>query len=334
MQFINGVKPTSSVDKETVRTENETDRIWFNGQNGLYTYKGNYYIIGADVFLEYADLEIAKLDWFGKSESEMWEEIRQKGELVDSFGTEQVLYEEYYLHGLYYRIHHRLNKTVECYNKPWSSILPVGELDMVKLPSLPARFSSFMFPTLMDEVTEIYFDEGLCYWILDEGHIRKTLFSSAEEGEIPEVSYIVEFDRAFFKAIPAEYSIEGRFSSIEEVLSVTEYFTIGENPYEEIDYVKVCLLDRKANDEEIDYIADNGLYWWIKMNAHFEGNFMPRQGMYKDFSYDIYHLYDGCFLLDANERSVLGKYTSFESAYNGAKEEFGEEGYEDDEEFE
>lgn len=66
------------------------------------------------------------------------------------------------------------------------------------------------------------------------------------------------------------------------------------------------------------------------MNTRFEGNYVPSEGLSDEESYDIYQLYDGFFVLDSNERSVLGKYTSFESAYNGAKDEYGDEEYEED----
>jgi len=191
----------------------------------------------------------------------------------------------------------------------------------------------------MDEFVEIHFDADLCYWFLDEGEIRKTLFSSAEEGEIPEVSYIVEFNEEFFIATPTEHSIEGRFSSVEEVLQVADYATLGAEPYEEIDYFRVCLLDREANDEEVDYIADKGLYWWIKMNADFERTFEPEKGKRKGYTYDIYEFFDGYFVLDPNEKAVMGKYTSFVSASIGANELYEERledeyEYEDEEEYE
>jgi len=210
---------------------------------------------------------------------------------------------------------------------------------MIELPGLPANLSVFTFPAVMDEFVEIHFDADLCYWFLDEGEIRKTLFSSAEEGEIPEVSYIVEFNEEFFIATPSEHSIEGRFSSVEEVLQVAEYATIGTEPYEEIDYFRVCMLDREANDEEVDYIADKGLYWWIKMNADFERTFEPEKGKRKGYSYDIYEFFDGYFILDPNEKAVMGKYTSFVSASIGANELYEERledeyGDEDENEYE
>ena len=207
------------------------------------------------------------------------------------------------------------------------------DVELMSLPGLPANLSDFTFPTASDELTEMYFDADLCYWFLDEGEIRKTLFSSSEEGEIPAVSYIVELDREFFIATPSEYSIEGRFSSIEAALLVTDYASIGKEPYEEIDYFNVCLLDREANDEEVDYIADKGLYWWIKMNADFERSFEPERGKRKGYSYDIYEFFEGYFVLDPNEKAVLGKYTSFVSASIGASdlyEERLEDEYEDE----
>ena len=196
--------------------------------------------------------------------------------------------------------------------------------DMMQLQALPASLADFTFPKEIDEHTEIYFDPDLCYWFLDEGEIRKTLFSSAEEGEIPEVSYIVEFDKEFFIAIPSQHSIEGRFSSVEAVLLVADYATMGKEPYEEIDYFNVCLLDREANDEEVDYILDKGLYWWIKMNADFERTFEPEKGKRKGYTYDIYEFFEGYFVLDPNEKAVLGKYTSFVSASIGANELYEE----------
>lgn len=332
MKYSRGIIPTPTLDPDTIMREHGTNRTLFNGQSGIYSYEGKYYLIGEELFLEYRDLAVAKEDWFGKSEKAMWEQIKEEGECIDSFvAGGKALYEDYFFNGLYYRVHNRLHTSVECSNKNWNTILPVEELEMMELPSLPQHLASFMFPVLMDEVTEIYFDEELCYHFLDRGEIRKTLFSSAEEGEIPQVTYIVEFDRAFFKANPSEYSIEGRYSSVDEVLSLTQYAFLGERAYEEVDYVAVCLLDRAANDEEIDYIADSGLYWWIKMNTHFEGNYVPASRDSDEESYDIYQLYNGFFVLDAYEQAVLGKYTSFESAYNGAKEEFGDEEYEEEE---
>lgn len=267
MQFNNGKKPTVTVDKETVRADNEYNR--------------------------------ALLD--SKSEYEGSEQNMEDDEIEE----------------------------------------------MIQLPGLPENFSSFTFPAVMDEPTEMHFDADLCYWFLDEGEIRKTLFSSVEEGEIPQVSYIVEFNKEFFIAALSEHSIEGRFSSVEVALLVADYATIGREPYEEIDYFRVCLLDREANDEEVDYIADKGLYWWIKMNADFERTFEPEKGKRNGYSYDIYEFFEGYFVLDPSERAVLGKYTSYVSASIGAsdlyeerledeyegddEEEYGEDEYEDKE---
>lgn len=203
--------------------------------------------------------------------------------------------------------------------------------EMMKLPGLPEDLSSFTFPCEKDELTEIHFDADLCYWFLDEGEFRKTLFSSSEEGVIPDVSYIMEFNKEFFVVTPIEYSVKGRFSTIDAALLASDYASIGNEPYEEIDYVSVCLLDRKANDEEIDYIADAGLFDFIEMNADFDGSYEQGEGMGEITTYDIFELYNGFFVLDYNERSVLGKFTSFESAYAGAKEEYGTDEYEDDE---
>ncbi len=213
---------------------------------------------------------------------------------------------------------------------------------LMQLPGLPASLLSFRFPSELDEFTEMHFDEELCYWFLDEGDIRKTLFSSAEEGQIPGVSYIVELHKDFFIVTPSEHSVEGRFSSVEVALEIADYATIGTEPYEEIDYFRVCLLDREANDEEVDYIADKGLYWWIKMNADFERTFEPERGKRKGYSYDIYEFFDGYFVLDPNEKAVLGKFTSFVSASIGANDLYeerledeyeGDDEYEDEEEF-
>lgn len=204
-------------------------------------------------------------------------------------------------------------------------------IEMIQLPGLPESLSAFTFPVTLNEVTEIYFDEELCYWIFDEGEIRKTLFSSAEEGEIPEVSYIVEFDKEFFLVTPVELSVEGRFSSVEEVLAVATYESIGKEPFEEIDYVSACLLDREADDEEVDFIVDRGLFDWMEMNANYEGSYDQEEGTSETYSYDIYELFDGYFVLDPYERSVLGKFTSYESAHEGANEEFfGDEEEEDE----
>lgn len=205
-------------------------------------------------------------------------------------------------------------------------------VEMIKLPGLPASLSSFTFPAEMDVSTEIHFDADLCYWFLDEAKFRKTLFSSAEEGEIPEVSYVMEFNKEFFLVIPVEYSVKGRFSSLEAVLEIADYASIGKEPYEEIDYVSVCLLDREASDEEIDYIADRGLTDWIEMNANYEGSFEQDEGMEELSPYDIYEFFDGYFVLDPDERSVLGKFTSYESALDGAMEEYDDDDEYDDEE--
>lgn len=209
------------------------------------------------------------------------------------------------------------------------------EVTLMSLPGLPENFSDFTFPAANDELTEMYFDADLCYWFLDEGEIRKTLFSAVDEGEIPEVSYIVEFNKEFFIATPSEHSIEGRFPSVEAVLAVTEYGTMGREPYEEIDYFRVCYLDREANDEEVDYIADKGLYWWIKMHADFERSFDPEKGKRNGYFYDIYEFFDGYFVLDPNEKAVIGKYTTFVTASIGANdlyEERLEDEYEDEDE--
>ena len=200
--------------------------------------------------------------------------------------------------------------------------------EMLRLPGLPASLSAFTFPLVVGELTEIHFDADLCYWFLDEGTIRKTLFSAAEEGEIPEVSYIVEFAKDFFLVVPVESSVRGRFSSVEAVLQKTTYASIGNEPYEEIDYVSFCLLDREANDEEVDYIDDRGLTNWIEMHANYEGSFKQDEGLEDLCSYDIYEFMDGYFVVDPDERSVLGKFTSYESAFAGV----GDEYYEDDEE--
>ena len=206
----------------------------------------------------------------------------------------------------------------------------LGEL--IGLPALPASLSAFTFPSVMDEFTEVHFDADLCYWFLDEGVIRKTLFSSAEEGDIPEVSYIVELAKEFFLVVPVELSVKGRFSSIEAVLEVANYASIGQEPYEEIDYVSVCLLDREANDDEVDYIDDRGLTDWMETNANYEGSFEQDEGLEEVCSYDIYEFYDGYFVVDPDERSVLGKFTSYESALAGANDEY--EDYDDDDDYE
>ncbi|MFA6681595.1 MAG: hypothetical protein WCS35_06155 [Sphaerochaeta sp.] len=203
---------------------------------------------------------------------------------------------------------------------------------MMKLAGLPASLSSFTFPVDKDKATEMYFDADLCYWFLDEGEIRKTLFSSAEEGLIPDVSYIIELEKDFFIVTPIEYSVKGRFSSVEAALLASDYAAIGKEPYEEIDYVKSCQLDRKANDEDVDYISDEGLFDFIERNAYFDGSYVQGEGLDEIKSYDIYEFYNGFFVLDYSEGSVLGKFSSFESAYAGAKEEYGDDGYEDDEE--
>ena len=328
MQYSKGAKPATTIDRDLIMAENEADELLFNGDSGIYTYEGKHYLIGDGVFLAYTDLSVAKADWFGQSEEEMWAQIREEGEFIDSFvDDETTLYEDYYCEGLYYRVHHQGEKNVECSHQGWDSM---EEIAMMSLPSLPGDLLSFEFPVMQDEHTEIYFDEDLFNWFLDRGDIRKTLFSSVEEGTIPWVRYIVKLEEDFFIATPSEYSIEGRFFSVEEVLLVVDYATIGKHSYEEIDYVKACLLDREANDEEVDYIADKGLYWWFKMNVPFEGNYVQKEGENQGNSYDIYRLLDGFFVLDAYQRSVMGKYTSFESAYNGAKEEYEESDDEDD----
>lgn len=204
--------------------------------------------------------------------------------------------------------------------------------EMMIVPGLPASLSSFTFPREKDEETEIYFDADLCYWFLNEGEFKKTLFSSAEEGVIPEVSYIMEFAKDFYVVSPIEYSVKGIFSSVETALLASEFAAIGKEPYEEIDYVSVCLLDRKANDEEVDYIADAGLFDFIEMNADFDGSYEQGEGMDEITTYDIFEFYNGFFVLDYKELSVLGKFTSFETAYAGAKEEYGYDEYEDSEE--
>lgn len=201
--------------------------------------------------------------------------------------------------------------------------------ELMQLPGLPASLLEFTFPAVLDEASEIHFDAELCYWFLDEAEFRKTLFSSSEEGEIPEVSYIMEFGKDFFVVSPIEYSVKGRYSSIEKAMASTDYASIGKEPYEEIDYVRVCLLDRKANDEEIDYISDAGLFDFIEASADFDGRYEREDEMGELLSYEIFEFFNGFFVLDYSERSVLGKFTSFESAYAGAKEEYGDGEYED-----
>lgn len=323
MQFSKGCKPNGKVDRETIRSTDEGSLSLFDGKSGVYAHQGKFYIIGEGVFLEYADLASAKQDWFGKSEEAMCAEVMQEGEPVDAIYVDDSLqFQDFFYRELYYR--------VQGTNPPTLSCSPVAfaeaSMAMISLPALPERFSAYTFPSEMDSTTEIYFEEELFYWLMDEGEIRKTLFSSAEEGEIPQVSYIVEFDRAYFIAIPAEFAIEGRFSSLEEVLERTDYASMGEEPYEEVDYVAACLLDRVANDEEVDYIADEGLYDWMENHADYEGSYE----LDETDAFAIYRLFDGYFVLDPYERSVRGKYTTFDTAYDGIDEEFGDE-EEDDE---
>ncbi|MGB4407757.1 MAG: hypothetical protein WBI82_12920, partial [Sphaerochaeta sp.] len=180
-----------------------------------------------------------------------------------------------------------------------------------------------------DEHTEIYYEADLCNWFLEEGQFQKTLFSSAEEGLIPEVRYVMEFNKEYFIVTPSEFSVRGRFSSIEAALLGTDYAVIGTEPYEEIDYVSVCLLDRTANDEEVDYLADAGLFDFIESNADYTGTYEHTDSSEETFYYDIFEFFDGYFVLDYKQRSVLGKFSSYESAYDGAIEEYGD--YEDEE---
>ena len=200
---------------------------------------------------------------------------------------------------------------------------------MRELPGLPASLSSCMFPSEMDEHTEMYYEADLCNWFLEEGQFQKTLFSSAEEGVIPQVRYVMEFNKEYFIVTPSEFSVRGRFSSIEATLLGTDYAVIGTEPYEEIDYVSVCLLARTANDEEVDYIADTGLFDFLESNADYEGSYEHTNSIDETCSYDIFEFFDGYFVLDYKMRSVLGKFTSYESAYDGAIAEYGD--YEEDE---
>ncbi len=84
MHFSNGVKPSTTRLAEYIEEENNNYLNLFDGTSGINTSDDKYYIIGDGVFLEYPTLAAAKEDWFGKSESELYEELVKDGELLFS----------------------------------------------------------------------------------------------------------------------------------------------------------------------------------------------------------------------------------------------------------
>lgn len=105
MKYSKGLTPTTTVDPKIIMRANDSSRSLFDGDSGIYRYKSMYYLIGENIFLEYADLALAKDDWFGKSEEAMWETIKREGECIDSSILEgKSLYVEYLFQGLYYRL--------------------------------------------------------------------------------------------------------------------------------------------------------------------------------------------------------------------------------------
>jgi len=337
MQFINGVKPSTKRSAQYIEEDNYNYLDLFDGTSGINEFEGKYFIIGDGMFLEYPTLAAAKQDWFGKSESELYEELVTEGALICSrsiAGYSQ--FEDYLFEGLYYRVWYDEDRTFKALTcSPSKRKMPTYDSEeLIELPGLPKSLSSFTFPAELDCCTEIYSDEELYAFFLEEGTIRKTLFGYAEEGEAPEVSYIVEFNKEYFLATPCENSIEGRFSSSEMVLGVVDYATIGKEPFEEIDYLRIFSLDREANDDELDCIEDEGFYAWMEENAVYLGRFEQDEGISATYVPEVYELLDGFFVLDPNEMSVTGKYTSSESASIDANEVYTEYGGEDEEDYE
>jgi len=337
MQFNNGVKPSTNKSAQYIENENYNYLDLFDGISGINEFEGKYFIIGDGVFLEYPTLAAAKQDWFGKSEFALYEELVTEGTLICSrsiVGYSQ--FEDYLFEGLYYRVWYeedRSFKSLTC--SPSKQKTPTYDSEeLIELPGLPESLSSFNFPIELDCCTEIYSDEDLYAFFLEKGEIRKTLFSYAEEGEAPEVSYIVEFNQEYFLATPCENSIEGRFSSLEMILEVADYATIGKEPFEEIDYPRIFCLDREANDDDLDCIEDEGFFAWMEENADYLDSFEQDEGMGVTYVHDVYGLLDGFFVLDPYEMSVTGKYTSYESASAATNEDFNEYGDEDKEDYE
>lgn len=289
------------------------------------------------MFLEYPTLAAAKQDWFGKSESELYEELVTEGALICSrsiAGYSQ--FEDYLFESLYYRVWYEEDRTFKGLTcSPSKRKIPTYDSEeLIELPGLPKSLSSFTFPAELDCCTEIHSDEELYAFFLEEGKIRKTLFGYAEEGEAPEVSYIVEFNKEYFLATSCENSIEGRFSSSEMVLEVVDYATIGKEPFEEIDYLRIFSLDREANNDELDCIEDEGFYAWMEENADYLDSLEQEEALGATYVHEVYELLDGFFVLDPYEMSVTGKYTSYESASIDANEVYTEYGGEDEEDYE
>lgn len=329
MPFSNGVIPSTNASARYIEDENYNYLNLFDGTSGINEFEGKYYIIGGDVFLEYPNLDAAKQDWFGKSEYEMYRALITEGVFICSRsipGYSQ--FEDYLFEGLYYRVWYEDDRTFKglaC--SPYKIKLPTFDSEqLVGLPGLPPSLSSFTFPPELDCCTEIHSDEQLYAFFLEEGEVRKTLFGYADQDEAPEVSYIVQFNGEYFLATPSENSIEGRFSSIDSVLEVADYASIGTEPCEEIDYPRIFSLARMADDEELDCIEDEGFYAWMEEHACYHDSFGQDDGMGVTY---VYELYDGFFVLDPYDMSVTGKYSSFESASLGLHALYEDE-YEDE----
>lgn len=317
MPFSNGVIPSTSRSARYIEEENYNYLNLSDGSSGINEFEGKYYIIGDGVFLEYPNLDAAKQDWFGKSEYEMYQQLITEGDYICSrsiAGYPQ--FEDYLLEGLYYRVWYEEDRTFKGLScSPYKQKIPTFDSEqLVVLPGLPESLSSFTFPPELDCCTEIHSDEQLYAFFLEEGEVVKTLFGYAEEGSAPVVSYIVEFNKEYFLATPCESSIEGRFSSIDMILEVADYATIGEDPYEELDYPRIFSLDLVADDEELFCIEDEAFYAWMEGHADYLETFEQDEGLGMNHINHIYEFMNGFFVLDPYEMSVTGKYTSFERA--------------------
>lgn len=209
MQYKKGTVPNAEINQSLI-LETIPPRF-FNEQSGIYLDKGQVFIIGHDIFLHYENLSIAKEDWFGCKEEELYETIERKGKFLTNNNSGRARI--YLYNDTYYVLYRDLPMILRCnihmditrHESPipvesidWNDLFPAFttttirtgapyELEMIQEDSFPKQIKKFTFPYYQDEEIVEYGDYLLWYWIFDHGTVHTT-FKSVSSTTLSEIS--------------------------------------------------------------------------------------------------------------------------------------------------
>lgn len=201
---------------------------------------------------------------------------------------------------------------------------------MITLQGLPEKFKHYQFPFLQDEETITYCDEALFEWFSTNCIVRFTLLNEMSnylpKKRPPELKYIVEYEKEYYVLDPFELSVTGRYLYPEIAMEDFYHEEVLEGLYE-IDYVKYYGLDNEPDDLNSWYAIDDDLCSWITENGSCVSSYSIQEQMTGTFTYSVYELFGGCFVVDRFEDKVSGKYSSLKKvlamAAEGGMEEDG-----------